>query len=63
MLFFLVLPLSGLPFHSDLLAKVKFPAFILDFIFANRVAIVTSFVIAELLILYLAVRLFLLFRN
>jgi glycerophosphoryl diester phosphodiesterase len=55
--FFFILPISGLSFQSDLLAKVKIPAFILDFIFANRVMIVTSFVLMELIVLYLAIRL------
>ncbi|MFV0558024.1 MAG: glycerophosphoryl diester phosphodiesterase membrane domain-containing protein [Enterococcus sp.] len=55
--FLLVLPLGGMSFNSDLLAKVKIPAFIMDFIFANRVVIITSFIIFYVLLLYLGVRL------
>ena len=55
--FFLILPLSGLTFRSYLLTRVKIPAFILDFIFANRVIIIIGFVLLELIILYLAIRL------
>ena len=52
----MILPLSGLTFRSYLLTRVKIPAFILDFIFANRVIII-GFVLLELIILYLAIRL------
>lgn len=55
--FFLVLPLSGLGFNSDLLAKIKIPAFILDFIFANRVAIIALVVLGYLLFFCLSIRL------
>ncbi|MBL1225150.1 glycerophosphoryl diester phosphodiesterase membrane domain-containing protein [Enterococcus sp. BWR-S5] len=55
--FFLILPFSGLSFNSDLLSKIKIPAFILDYIFANRVIIVASVIVAYLLLIYLSVRL------
>ncbi|WP_086330332.1 glycerophosphoryl diester phosphodiesterase membrane domain-containing protein [Candidatus Enterococcus mansonii] len=55
--FFLVLPLSGLGFHSDLLAKIKIPAFIMDFIFANRVTIIGLVLLGYLFFFYLSIRL------
>lgn len=55
--FFFVLPLSGLGFHSDLLAKIKIPAFIMDFIFANRVTIIALVVLGYLIFFYLSIRL------
>ncbi|MGL4697864.1 glycerophosphoryl diester phosphodiesterase membrane domain-containing protein [Enterococcus larvae] len=55
--FFLVLPFSGLNFNSDLLSKIKIPAFILDYIFANRVIIVATVIIVYLLLIYLSIRL------
>ncbi|MHC5215054.1 glycerophosphoryl diester phosphodiesterase membrane domain-containing protein [Enterococcus sp. LJL128] len=55
--FFLILPVSGLNFNSDLLAKIKIPAFILDYIFANRVIIIAAVIIAYLLLIYLSIRL------
>ncbi|ALS00466.1 glycerophosphodiester phosphodiesterase [Enterococcus silesiacus] len=55
--FFLVLPLSGLGFNSDLLAKIKIPAFIMDFIFANRVTIIALVALSYLLFFYLSIRL------
>lgn len=55
--FFLILPISGLSFNSDLLAKIKIPAFILDFIFANRIIVIAGFILVELIIGYLAIRL------
>ncbi|WP_348920076.1 glycerophosphodiester phosphodiesterase [Enterococcus rotai] len=55
--FFLVLPLSGLGFNSDLLAKIKIPAFIMDFIFANRVTIIALVALGYLIFFYLSIRL------
>lgn len=55
--FFLVLPLSGLGFNSDLLAKIKIPAFIMDFIFENRVTIIALVILGYLLFFYLSIRL------
>ncbi|MTD39073.1 glycerophosphodiester phosphodiesterase [Erwinia sp. CPCC 100877] len=55
--FFLILPFGGLGFNSDLLAKIKIPAFILDFIFANRVIIIALVIIGYLLFFYLSIRL------
>ncbi|MHC5227527.1 glycerophosphoryl diester phosphodiesterase membrane domain-containing protein [Enterococcus sp. LJL99] len=54
--FFLILPISGLGFNSDILAKIKIPAFIMDFIFENRVAIIALVVALYLLFFYLAIR-------
>jgi glycerophosphoryl diester phosphodiesterase len=54
--FFLILPIDGFSFHSDLLSKVKIPAFIVDFIFANRLAIVSSFILFYLAMIYLGIR-------
>lgn len=55
--FFLILPFGGLGAHSDLLSKIKIPAFIQDFIFANRVTIIALWVVFYLLCLYLGIRL------
>lgn len=54
--FFLVLPISGLGFNSDILAKIKIPAFIMDFIFENRVAIIALVCLCYLFFCYLAIR-------
>ena len=53
----ILLPFSGLGFHSDLLSKVKIPAFVLDFIFEQRYRVVSSFILGYLVILYFALRL------
>lgn len=55
--FLLVLPFGGLNFNSDLLSRVKIPAFIMDFIFTNRLLIITGFIVFYLLMLYLGIRL------
>lgn len=55
--FFLILPFSGLNFNSDLLSKIKIPAFIMDYIFANRVTIIALVIIGYLLLIYLSIRL------
>ncbi|MBP2098039.1 glycerophosphoryl diester phosphodiesterase membrane domain-containing protein [Enterococcus rivorum] len=55
--FLLILPFSGLSFNSDLLSKIKIPAFILDFIFANRVIVIASVLIGYLILIYLSIRL------
>ncbi|WP_179190541.1 glycerophosphoryl diester phosphodiesterase membrane domain-containing protein [Candidatus Enterococcus wittei] len=55
--FFLILPISGLSFNSDLLSKIKIPAFIMDFIFTNRWIIVSSFVVFYLFLGYIGIRL------
>ncbi|EOT36208.1 glycerophosphoryl diester phosphodiesterase membrane domain-containing protein [Enterococcus durans] len=55
--FLLILPISGLSFNSDLLYKVKIPAFIMDFIFANRWIVVSTFIIFYLLLAYIGIRL------
>ncbi|MGX7163417.1 glycerophosphoryl diester phosphodiesterase membrane domain-containing protein [Enterococcus massiliensis] len=54
--FFLILPLGGLSFNSDLLSKIKIPAFIQEFIFSNRVWVVSSFVLFYLALLYVGIR-------
>lgn len=55
--FLLILPISGLSFNSDLLSKVKIPTFIMDFIFANRWIVVSTFIIFYLLLAYIGIRL------
>lgn len=54
--FFLLLPIGGLSFNSDLLSRIRIPSFILDFIFANRVVFITSALIGYLLLAYLSIR-------
>lgn len=54
--FLLVLPIGGLSFNSDLLAKIKIPAFIMDFIFANRVLIIGAVLLIYVLLIYLGIR-------
>ena len=55
--FLLILPISCLSFNSYLLSKVKIPAFIMDFIFANRWIVVSTFIIFYLLLAYIGIRL------
>ncbi|HAQ6428817.1 TPA: glycerophosphodiester phosphodiesterase [Enterococcus faecium] len=55
--FLLILPISGLCFNSDLLSKIKIPAFIMDFIFANRWIIVSSFLLVYIFLGYIGIRL------
>lgn len=55
--FLLILPISGLSFNSDLLSKIKIPAFIMDFIFTNRWIVVSAFIVFYLLLAYLGIRL------
>lgn len=55
--FFLVLPLGGFSLHSELLAKIKLPAFIIDFIFVNRLSIIVTYIVTYILLAYLALRL------
>ncbi|MGL9767822.1 glycerophosphodiesterase [Enterococcus sp. DIV1288f] len=55
--FFLILPISGLSFNSDLLSKIKIPAFIMDFIFTNRWIIVSSFLLVYVFLGYIGIRL------
>ncbi|KAF1297460.1 glycerophosphodiester phosphodiesterase [Enterococcus sp. JM4C] len=54
--FLLILPIGGLSFNSDLLSKIKIPAFIMDFIFQNRVIVIAGFAIGYLLLIYLGIR-------
>lgn len=55
--FLLISPMAGLGFHSELLSRIKIPAFILDFIFANRVTIIAAFVLFYLACMYIGIRL------
>lgn len=54
--FFLIVPFGGLSFNSDLLAKIKIPAFIQDFIFTNRLWVVSGFLLGYLILLYIGIR-------
>ncbi|MDO2410856.1 glycerophosphoryl diester phosphodiesterase membrane domain-containing protein [Enterococcus faecium] len=53
----MILPISGLSFNSDLLSKIKIPAFIMDFIFANRWIVVSSFLLVYIFLGYIGIRL------
>lgn len=55
--FFLVLPFVGWGFNSDLLSRIKIPAFIMDYIFTNRVIIISLVLLGYLILLYLGIRL------
>lgn len=55
--FLLVLPIGGLNFNSDLLSRIKIPAFIMDFIFTNRILIISAFLVVYLALIYLGIRL------
>lgn len=55
--FVLILPISGLSFNSDLLSKVKIPAFIMDFIFTNHWIVVSSFILFYIFLAYIGIRL------
>lgn len=55
--YFLILPISGIDFHSSLLSKIKVPVFILDFIFANRVTMIALALVIYFILIYLAIRL------
>ncbi|MBA5253880.1 glycerophosphoryl diester phosphodiesterase membrane domain-containing protein [Enterococcus hirae] len=55
--FVLILPISGLSFNSDLLSKVKIPAFIMDFIFTNRWIVVSSFILFYIFLACIGIRL------
>ncbi|EMF0534286.1 glycerophosphodiester phosphodiesterase [Enterococcus hirae] len=55
--FVLILPINGLSFNSDLLSKVKIPAFIMDFIFTNRWIVVSSFILFYIFLAYIGIRL------
>ncbi|MFC6348280.1 glycerophosphoryl diester phosphodiesterase membrane domain-containing protein [Vagococcus carniphilus] len=54
--FFLVLPITGMKFNSELLSKFEIPMFIMDFIFENRILFIALFIIGYLILIYLAVR-------
>ncbi len=54
--FFLVLPVTGMKFHSELLSKFEIPMFIMDFIFENRVIFIVLFIAVYLVLIYLAIR-------
>ncbi|MGY3766611.1 glycerophosphoryl diester phosphodiesterase membrane domain-containing protein [Vagococcus vulneris] len=54
---FLVLPISGIRFNTELLTNFQIPMFIIDFIFENRILVIGLAIIGYLLLLYLAIRL------
>lgn len=54
--FCLLLPFSRFGFHSDILAKLKIPAFLLDFIFENRIPIIALVLFIYLILFYLSIR-------
>ncbi|SJZ62535.1 glycerophosphoryl diester phosphodiesterase [Pilibacter termitis] len=54
--FFLILPFGVLAGHLDILSSIKIPAFIMDFIFANRLMIVLSWGLFYLFCSYLGLR-------
>lgn len=54
--FILVSPIGGVNFNSELLAKIQIPVFIIDFIFANRILIVSLFVILYVALIYIGIR-------
>lgn len=55
--FILLLPIGSFNFRSDLLAKIQIPAFIMDYIFANRISIIVSFCFAYIVLFYIGIRL------
>lgn len=54
--FFLVIPLSGIKFNSELLGKFKIPVFILDVVFAHRFIIVSAVILVYIFLAYLSIR-------
>ncbi|KRL01741.1 glycerophosphodiester phosphodiesterase [Liquorilactobacillus capillatus] len=54
--FLLILPFSGTGYTSELLAKIKIPIFILDYIFKERVIFVSVLALLYLFLLYLGLR-------
>lgn len=57
--FFLILPFGGIGFKTELLAKIKVPVFILDYIFLNRLIFVPLLILGYLICLYIGIRLLL----
>ncbi|MGX7418645.1 glycerophosphoryl diester phosphodiesterase membrane domain-containing protein [Carnobacterium gallinarum] len=57
--FFLILPFGGIGFKTELLAKIKVPVFILDYIFLNRLIFVPLLIIGYIFCLYIGIRLLL----
>ncbi|MGX4685514.1 glycerophosphoryl diester phosphodiesterase membrane domain-containing protein [Vagococcus sp. JNUCC 83] len=55
--FILLSPIGAIRFHSDLLSKIKIPAFIVDFIFENRIVFVVLFILMYLSLIVMAIRL------
>ena len=55
--FVLLSPIGAIRFHSDLLSKIRMPAFIIDFIFENRVVVVILFLILYASLILVAIRL------
>lgn len=54
--FLLILPFGGIGYHSEVLAQLKIPAFILDFIYTNRLIFVPVLLLLYLFFLYLGIR-------
>ena len=55
--YLLVLPLGGFSYHSSLLTKIKLPAFLIDFIFVNRLMIVSFYLFIYAGLIYIGIRL------
>lgn len=55
--FFLLLPLVGISFNSDLLARVKISASVMSFIFTNRVMVIIIVLCIYVLLCYIGIRL------
>lgn len=59
----LILPAGGVSYGSDLLSKIKIPAFIMDYIFDHRLVIIGAFILVYLLLTYIGVRLIFVLPN
>lgn len=55
--FIILLPIIGFNYRSNLLSKIKIPAFVMDYIFTNRVTIIALAVIVYLILLYFSLSL------
>lgn len=54
--FLLILPFGGIGYHSEVLAQLKIPAFLLDFIYSNRLIFLPLLALGYLFFLYLGIR-------
>ncbi|MBZ5964940.1 glycerophosphodiester phosphodiesterase [Leuconostoc gelidum subsp. gelidum] len=59
----LILPLGGVSYSSNLLSKVKIPAFLMDYIFDHRFIVVGAFILVYILLTYIGVRLIFVLPN